>query len=159
MVYLQVTAPPIDTWRVAGRAAPRANRKPARLIFSSRADQAAVYSPDGRRIAFDSGRSGGSNVWVCDSDGKNAVQLTTFEAETGFPSWSPDGRRILFSSNRGGVFVVYVVNADGTGLRALTDGGATSEDARAVWSPDGSRIVFTRRRGRSMDLWTMPVAG
>jgi Tol biopolymer transport system component/predicted Ser/Thr protein kinase len=39
MVYLQVVAPPIATWRVAGRTAPRGDRKPERLIHSSRADQ------------------------------------------------------------------------------------------------------------------------
>ena len=93
MVYLQVAAPPVDTWRVAGRATPRGDRKPQRLIFSSRADQAPAYSPDGRRIAFDSGRSGNSNVWVCDSEGKNSVQLTTFGAETGFPAGLPTAGR------------------------------------------------------------------
>src|SRR4029077_20432032 len=44
------------------------------LISSTRDDGAPQYSPDGKRIAFVSGRSGNGEIWVCDSDGSNAVQ-------------------------------------------------------------------------------------
>ena len=48
------------------------------FIYSTRDDFAPEFSPDGKRIAFMSNRSGNSEIWVCDSDGSNPVQLTSF---------------------------------------------------------------------------------
>jgi Tol biopolymer transport system component len=49
-------------------------------------------SPDGKRLAFTSTRSGFWEIWVSDLDGANAVQLTNMRAPTGtgVPHWSPD---------------------------------------------------------------------
>lgn len=131
-----------------------------RLTDTRDEETCAQYSADGRKIVFLRGfPDGNDDIMVTGPDMKEALNLSASPyANEGWPSWSPDGKRVLFSSNRTGVMIVYVVNADGSGLRALTDGMATSEDARAVWSPDGSRIAFTRRRGKSMDIWVMPVA-
>ena len=132
-----------------------------RLTATREDETCAQLSPDGKRIVFLRGfGNGNDDIMVSGPDMKDAANLSNSPyANEGWPSWSPDGKRVLFSSNRSGVMVVYVVDADGSGLRPLTDGMATSEDARAVWSPDGSRIAFTRRRGKSMDIWVMPVAG
>jgi TolB protein len=132
-----------------------------RLSATHEDETCAQYSPDGKRLVFLRGfGNGNDDIMISPPDMKDAVNLSASpQANEGWPSWSPDGSKVLFSSNRSGVMVVYVVNADGTSLRALTDGMATSEDARAVFSPDGSCIAFTRRRGKSMDIWVMPVAG
>ena len=64
---------------------------------SSRLDHVPQYSPDGKRIAFASNRSGSHEIWVCDADGSNAVKLTSFGGPyVADPAWSPDGRRIAF---------------------------------------------------------------
>jgi Tol biopolymer transport system component len=133
----------------------------ARLEATREEETCAQYSPDGKKLVLLRGfANGNDDVIVTGPDMKDPTNLSASPyANEGWPSWSPDGKRVLFSSNRTGVFVIYVVNADGTGMRALTDGMATSEDARAVWSPDGTRIAFTRRRGKAMDIWVMPVAG
>jgi Tol biopolymer transport system component len=132
-----------------------------RLTATPDDETCAQLSPDGRHMLFLRGFGNGNNdIMLADADAKNAVNLSaTPGALEGWPSWSPDGRRVLYSSSRSGVYVIYVVNVDGTELRPLTDGMATSEDARAAWSPDGSKIVFTRRRGTTMDIWVMAVAG
>jgi Tol biopolymer transport system component len=70
MVYQKVTQSPMAIWRVGGRRTSTRNREPQKLIASSQDDHNAAYSPDGRRIAFQSGRGGGNNIWVCDSDGR-----------------------------------------------------------------------------------------
>src|SRR5215831_1116904 len=67
---------------------------PVQLIASAAFEGDASYSPDGSRIAFCSGRSGQTQIWISNSDGSNLRQLTFFGPEqdyTGSPNWSPDG--------------------------------------------------------------------
>ena len=47
-----------------------------RLITSQREDDSPQYSPDGKKIAFASNRSGSMEIWVCASDGSKPLQLT-----------------------------------------------------------------------------------
>ena len=77
--------------------------KPARVIASTRRDFEPRYSPDGRKIAYSSDRSGLVEVWICDADGSNATQMTHFtEGITSGARWSPDGKRIVFLSTETG---------------------------------------------------------
>ncbi|MBI2835885.1 MAG: PD40 domain-containing protein [Acidobacteria bacterium] len=59
------------------------------------------WSPDGRRIAFFSNRSGAQNIWVVDADGSGLGQLTDSSDTMFYPVWSPDGSRMAVSSARG----------------------------------------------------------
>ena len=73
------------------------------FIYSTRDDNSPEFSPDGKRIAFMSNRSGDWEIWVCDSDGSNPVQLTSFRGpNVSTPRWSPDGGRIAFDSDAEG---------------------------------------------------------
>jgi Tol biopolymer transport system component len=115
-------------------------------------DYSPVFSPDGRRIAFESDRQSGggvSDVWVMNADATNPVNLTgAVDADTnvrgGSPTFSPDGTRIAFVSGRDGNGEIYVMNADGTNAVRLTDNPAS--DFAPVFSPDGTRIAFTTDR-------------
>jgi Tol biopolymer transport system component len=82
-------------------------------------------SPDGKKIAFESERSGFHEVWVANLDGSDALQLSNFRqaALTGSPQWSPDGRWIAFDSRVSGEPALYVVDPT-TALpqRISTDG-------------------------------------
>ena len=73
-----------------------------RLTFGSD-NYLPVWTPDGRRIAFESQRADGHfDIWVMDSDGSALRQLTTDPGDENAPTWSRDGQRIYFSSDRGG---------------------------------------------------------
>ena len=81
------------------------------VVVSSKYDGYPVYSPNGERIAFASDRSGDWQIWVCDKDGANAIQLTSVKGGEAWPtSWQPaDGRRIGFVSNSDGTRRAYMV--------------------------------------------------
>jgi Tol biopolymer transport system component len=156
MVYEQRTRFPGDIWRVPGlHSLP--GQVPEPLIVSSRADLVPAYSPDGRKIAFSSWRSGVCNIWVCDSGGWNPVQLTDFAKEAGTPRWSPDGRRIVFDSMVAGDWNLYVVDAEGGVPRRLTP--EPSDDYMGRWSRDGRWIYFSSDRGGSREVWKIPAEG
>lgn len=104
-------------------------------------DMFGAWSPDGRRIAFTSDRSGDPEIYVANTDGSGFQRLTDAPGRDAHPSWSSDGRTILFQSPRaGGDVQIYRMDADGTGQRRLA---ATSGFCGVpVESPDGRRIAF-----------------
>jgi Tol biopolymer transport system component/DNA-binding winged helix-turn-helix (wHTH) protein len=157
MVYEVLTGQPQDIWRVPGRRSPLVGRAPEDLIASTREDLNPTYSPDGRRIAFESDRSGVINVWVCDADGSNPVQVTAFKSYTGTPSWSPDGRNLAFDSVDGGDWNIYVIDAEGGLPRRLTS--EPSDDFRPAWSRDGRWIYFASDRSGRAQIWRLPSGG
>ncbi len=129
-----------------------------KLISSSRWDTDPKYSPDGNRIAFVSFRSGASEIWKCDSDGSNPVQLTSLGAPvTRLPRWAPDGKSIGFSADAEGHFDVYVVDAEGGAPRRLTSD--PSYEAAPSWSRNGEWIYFTSNRNRYPQNFKMRAGG
>ncbi|MBI3694608.1 MAG: serine/threonine-protein kinase [Acidobacteria bacterium] len=131
---------------------------PKQLIASTMREVAPQFSPDGRKIAFSSNRSGGLEIWVADRDGKNAFQLTFLGALTaGSPRWSPDGKKIAFDCNPGGIYHIYVVSAEGGPQQRLTDG--TASDIIPAWSPDGQTVYFGSNRSGRFEIWKTPAGG
>jgi Tol biopolymer transport system component len=133
------------------------DRSPKRVVASSGDDLNAAVSPDGRRIAFQSFRGGEGNIWVCNSDGSNPVQLTTFESHTGTPRWSPDGRKLVFDSLEAGDWNVYVIDADGGVPRRLTP--EPSVEYTGTWSHDGRWLYFASNRSGLQEMWKVPSEG
>ncbi len=83
------------------------------IISSTRVDGDAQFSPDGKKIVFDSNRSGSYEIWICDSDGSNQQQLTSLGRYAGVPRWSPDGERIAFQSDLKDRSVIFVASVNG----------------------------------------------
>lgn len=57
-----------------------------------------VWSPDGRKLAFISNRSGSRQIWLLSDGFGEAEQLTTMRWGVSNPKWSPDGKKLLFIS-------------------------------------------------------------
>jgi TolB protein len=116
-----------------------------------------AWSPDGRRIAFTSGRDGNAEVYVTNADGSGQRRLTRDPAQDSVRAWSPDGQKVAFVRERARSSDVYVVNPDGSGQRRLTRNAAPSYDL--AWSPDGRRIAFLSRRDDNSEIYVMNADG
>ena len=156
LAYVQST---FDTniWRIEipesnGRSSP-----PTRLIASTNLEQGPQYSPDGKKIVFESTRSGSYEIWVCDSNGTNLIQLTSFDRTTGTPRWSPDGRHIAFDARIETHSDIYVTGAEGGSPRRLTT--ETSDDVIPSWSRDGRWIYFASNRTGDDQVWKVSAEG
>lgn len=119
-----------------------------------------IWSPDGRRIAFISGRDSLNNnaVFVMDADGQGVHPISSSRVIfDDFPSWSPDGRHIAFQSQHNGDWEIVVSDADGTNLHRLTTSPGT--DVKPVWSPDGNQIAFASGRDGNPEIYIMQPDG
>lgn len=85
-----------DIWSVAADG----SGEPKELIGGSRSESGPRFSPDGRRIAFISGRDGAPQVYVADADGDNVRRVTSLAAGVQPPLvFSPDSASIAFVSD------------------------------------------------------------
>ena len=131
---------------------------PRPAISSTRLDIHGQLSPDGKRMAFTSTRSGEWEIWSSDPDGAAAVQLTSMKAHaTGGPRWSPDGRWIVFGSNQSGDFELYAMPSTGGQPRRLTS--HPGFDQGATFTADGRFIYFSSTRSGTYEIWKMPFPG
>ena len=124
------------------------------------------YSPDGTKIAFESFRSGFSELWTMNADGTGLTQLTSNGApEDRGSSWSPDGSRIVYHTTEFPVpagpghssFEIMIINSDGTGKTRLTEN--LFQDTLPSWSPDGTQITFFSTRDGDGEIYVMNVDG
>jgi Tol biopolymer transport system component/tRNA A-37 threonylcarbamoyl transferase component Bud32 len=129
--------------------------QPTSIIASTRADVSPQFSPDGKRIVFESGRDGYPEIWVAASDGSGPSQLTTLRsARSGSPRWSPDGTEIVFDSLASGNNDIWMVGSEGGPPKQLTT--EPSYDARPSFSRDGRWIYFRSDRSGSQQIWKIP---
>ena len=147
-----------NIWRIPGPNAD--NRKPApeKWIASTEYDGEPQYSPDGKRIAFASARSGTHEIWTCASNGREVAQLTSLGGPfAGSPRWSPDGRWIAFDAPKAGKTDIFVISAEGGAPRLLTPG--TANNIRPSWSNDGKWIYFGSNPAGEWEIWKAPAQG
>ncbi|MFN7773242.1 MAG: prolyl oligopeptidase family serine peptidase [Planctomycetota bacterium] len=68
------------------------------LTTTPKKDLNPRWSPDGKRILFQSTRSGSMQLWVIDLSGGEARQLTSISTEAATGVWAPNGKSIAFVS-------------------------------------------------------------
>jgi len=145
-------------YRIETSAAPGQRPVATKFLSSTREDASPRYSPDGKRVAFQSDRSGNPEIWMCDSNGQNITQLTFFrKGVAGTAQWSPDGSQIAFDYRASGMSDVYVVNMNGGVPRRVTT--EDSDDSVPSWSRDGKSLYFASNRTGALEVWKTPVEG
>lgn len=129
-----------------------------KFISSTSLEEGPQYSPDGKRIVFQSTRTGYHEIWRADADGSNPIQLTHFAKNlTGTPRWSPDSRQIVFDSRPGGHSQIFVINAEGGQPRQVTR--EEFDDAVPSWSVDGKWIFYSSNRSGAWEVWKVTPEG
>jgi tricorn protease len=113
----------------------------------------ARWSPDGRKIAFISDKTGEDEVWVVDQAGGRPEPLTKDGQGMRYaPEWSADGSHIAFSDKDGKLYVLTV--ADGTLVEVADDPRWLLLDY--TWSPKEDFLAFSLRDERgwgSIHIW------
>ena len=141
------------------------------LIDVGGADRAPVFSPDGKKIAFESkaptaeSTNGANNaqvddtleIYVIDIDGTNRTQLTHNNVDDGHPTWSPNGKQIVFTSMVENIYQIFIVNAAGGTPKQLTFSDASHY--HPTFTPDGKRIIYISSGDNHYTIWTMNADG
>jgi Tol biopolymer transport system component len=120
-------------------------------------DEAPRFSPDGKRIAFISDRSGSDNLWVMNVDGSGlrAITKETYSA-LGSPVWHPDGKYIVArylpgTSTGGSRWASFnrmeqrMYHVDGGNGMGLVTGAITTSGA--FFAPDGKKLYYSVHAG------------
>jgi hypothetical protein len=142
-------------WRIPILSPGRKVGEPRKAIFSPQGDWNPTYSPDGKKVVFESLRGETRQNWVSDADGSNAFQLTRLgQILAGTPRWSPQGGQIAFDATDG---EIRVIPAGGGAALNLTNHPA--RDVVPAWSHDGRWIYFASNRTGEYEIWKTRAIG
>jgi len=132
----------------------------ARLTFGGNLNQYAVWSPDGKRVAFSSNRElGPPNVFWEPSDGSGGVErLTTSEYIREPNSFSPDGQSLAFTEvNPTTGFDIWILRLDVRKAEAFIQ--APSNQTGAQFSPDGHWLAYNSDESGHSEVYVQSYPG
>jgi tricorn protease len=139
-----------DVWEVPARGGD------ARLLVSHPATESRpLFSPDGKRLAFASTRTGAGDVYVLTLATGDLRRLTFDDAAELVTGWAPDGAFVYFTSNShdvSGMLDVYRVNVEGATPMPVASDRYTTEYFASP-SPDGNTIAITARANAGSQWW------
>jgi Tol biopolymer transport system component len=123
---------------------------------------APVWSPDGRRIAFNSnqGAVGGRNLFWQTADGTSAPErlMPDTPSDQYAEAWSPNGRVLVFSqSDRGTDSALWTISVDDRNVRRLHD--TTTPERAATISPDGRWIAYESDASGRREIYVQAFPG
>jgi Tol biopolymer transport system component len=130
----------------------------------------ASWSPEGRRLVFDSWERGGpegvSKPWIVTIDpstGKpvrvERLPLPNPIKRAHWESWSPKGDEIAFAERTEGKgCILWVVSTDGKRAEKLAE-YSTPTYGGLDWTPDGKTIVYGALAGDRMQIFAVPRSG
>lgn len=109
-------------------------------------DHDAIWSPDGKNIAWFSDASGEYSLYIANQDGLQKPREIKIPSPTYYysPTWSPDGKHIAYTDH---LQQLWMTNVE-TGKTTLVDKDNYLHPERTlnpVWSPDSRWLGYSKR--------------
>ncbi len=113
------------------------------------------------QIAYESARSGYTEIWAMDYDGANQHQVTHLRSTSLTPRWSPDATRIAFTCyepyGRSEAAEICIYSMAVNHLIAFPRYPGTNSSP--AWSPDGSQIAFMASLAGYPEIYVSDASG
>lgn len=140
----------------------RAEAAEARRLAHRVADEiiAAVTGRKGflsARLALVGNRSGSKELYLCDADGQNLMQLTSDKTISIAPQWGPQGDVLVYTSYLKKYPDVYLIRL-ATGQRERIANYPGLNTGAAI-SPDGRYVALILSKDGNPDLYIKPLGG
>jgi Tol biopolymer transport system component/DNA-binding winged helix-turn-helix (wHTH) protein len=146
-----------NLWRIALRDPRHASSEASIVIPATKTDNfVPQFSPDGRRIAFQSGRSGYQEIWISNADGSDLKQATDLQRFAGSPRWSPEGRYIAFDFRRHQHSEIDILDTM-TGRIETIAAFPTADNVIPSWSRDGHWVYFASNLRNGFQIWRVAI--
>ena len=129
-----------------------------RLTFG-KDDGNPVWSPDGKRIVYQSSQAGSYNLYSRHSDGGGAEERLTSDQDASNPlSFSPDGKLLVFEKERSGIPEIWIYSFEnGSSPRAFLPGPFRHTGGRL--SPDGRWMTYESDESGKVEIYATAFPG
>ncbi|MEZ5352661.1 MAG: S9 family peptidase [Bryobacteraceae bacterium] len=138
--------------------------EPRKITENMAADNAPVYSPDGRYLAYRAQSRAGfeSDRWqlyVIDRASGRQTSLTeNVDRSVGTITWSPDSRRIFYTVEDRGRTAIHMVPVTGGASRPVVAGSSTLDEPQ--FTPDGKTMIYSEHSGsKPLELYRASSSG
>jgi Tol biopolymer transport system component len=130
-----------------------------RWTFEGGINRAPVWTPDGKRIVFQSSRAGPQNLfWQLADGGGGAERLTTSEYTNVASSWSPDGQVLAFTEVHPTTgFDIWVLRLSDHNTQPFLR--TQFNEAAPRFSPDGHWLAYVSDESGRNEIYVQPYPG
>ena len=130
-----------------------------RITFEGNANSYPAWTPDGKRIAFESAKEGPLNLYWQLADGSGGLErLTTSESWQVLSSWSPDGQLLAFTEvNPTTSYDIWILRMSDRKAQPFLR--TAFNEAAPQFSPDGRWIAYASDESGRFEVYVQPYPG